>query len=36
MSKIVVIDSTARVIGAVCAADFTLFGHEVHYTAFLE
>ena len=36
MSRIAVIGNTARAIGAVCAADFTLSGHEVRYTVFAE
>jgi opine dehydrogenase len=36
MSKVAVIGNTARAIGAVCAADLTLSGHEVYYTVFPE
>ena len=36
MSRIAVIGNTARAIGAVCAADFTLSGHEVSFTVFPE
>ena len=36
MSKVAVIGNTARAIGAVCAADLTLSGHEVRYTVFPE
>jgi opine dehydrogenase len=36
MSKIAVIGNTARAIGAVCAADLTLSGHEVSFTVFPE
>ena len=36
MSRIAVIGNTARAIGAVCAADFTLSGHEVSFTVFAE
>jgi len=36
MSRVAVIGNTARAIGAVCAADLTLSGHEVRYTVFLE
>ena len=36
MSKVAVIGNTARAIGAVCAADLTLSGHEVSYTVFPE
>ena len=36
MSRVAVIGNTARAIGAVCAADFTLSGHEVSYTVFAE
>jgi opine dehydrogenase len=36
MSKVAVIGNTARAIGAVCAADLTLAGHEVRYTVFPE
>ena len=36
MSKVAVIGNTARAIGAVCAADLTLCGHEVRYTVFAE
>jgi opine dehydrogenase len=34
MSKVAVIGNTARAIGAVCAADLTLSGHDVSYTVF--
>src|SRR6202012_1694302 len=34
MSKVAVIGNTARAIGAVCAADLTLSGHEVRFTVF--
>jgi opine dehydrogenase len=36
MSKVAVIGNTARAIGAVCASDLTLSGHEVRYTVFAE
>ena len=36
MSKVAVIGNTARAIGAVCAADLTLSGHEVRYAVFPE
>jgi opine dehydrogenase len=36
VSKVAVIGNTARAIGAVCAADLTLSGHEVRYTVFAE
>lgn len=36
MSKVAVIGNTARAIGAVCASDLTLWGHEVRYTVFPE
>jgi opine dehydrogenase len=36
MSKVAVIGNTPRAIGAVCASDFTLSGHEVSYTVFAE
>lgn len=36
MSKVAVIGNTARAIGAVCASDLTLSGHEVRYTVFPE
>lgn len=36
MSKVAVIGNTARAIGAVCAADLTLSGHDVSYTVFPE
>ena len=36
MSRVAVIGNTARAIGAVCAADFTLSGHEVSFTVFPE
>lgn len=34
MSKVAVIGNTARAIGAVCAADLTLAGHQVRFTVF--
>ena len=34
MSKVAVIGNTARAIGAVCAADLTLSGHEVRFAIF--
>jgi opine dehydrogenase len=34
MSKVAVIGNTARAIGAVCASDLTLSGHEVRFTVF--
>lgn len=34
MSKVAVIGNTARAIGAVCAADLTLSGHEVRFAVF--
>ena len=34
MSKVAVIGNTARAIGAVCAADLTLSGHDVRFTVF--
>ena len=34
MSKVAVIGNTARAIGAVCASDLTLAGHEVRFTVF--
>ena len=36
MSKVAVIGNTARAIGAVCASDLALSGHEVRYTVFPE
>jgi opine dehydrogenase len=36
MSRVAVIGNTARAIGAVCAADFTLSGHKVRFTVFPE
>jgi opine dehydrogenase len=36
MSKVAVIGNTARAIGAVCAADLTLSGHEVRFGVFPE
>ena len=36
MSKVAVIGNTARAIGAVCASDLTLSGHEVRYAVFPE
>ena len=36
MSKVAVIGNTARAIGAVCASDLTLSGHEVRFTVFPE
>jgi opine dehydrogenase len=36
MSKVAVVGNTARAIGAVCAADLTLSGHQVRYTVFPE
>jgi opine dehydrogenase len=36
LSKVAVIGNTARAIGAVCAADLALSGHEVRYTVFPE
>ena len=36
MSRVAVIGNTARAIGAVCAADLTLSGHDVRYTVFPE
>jgi len=36
MSKVAVIGNTARAIGAVCASDLTLSGHEVSFTVFPE
>ena len=34
MSRVAVIGNTARAIGAVCAADLTLSGHDVRFTVF--
>lgn len=36
MSKVAVIGNTARAIGAVCASDLTLSGHQVRFTVFPE
>ena len=36
MSKVAVIGNTARAIGAVCASDLALSGHDVHFTVFPE
>src|SRR6266545_2144841 len=36
MSKVAVIGNTARAIGAVCAADLTLSGHQVRFALFPE
>src|SRR3954463_16022390 len=36
MARVAVIGNTARAIGAVCASDLTLSGHEVRYTVFPE
>lgn len=36
MSKVAVIGNSARALGAVCAADLTLAGHEVSYAVFPE
>lgn len=36
MSKVAVIGNTARAIGAVCASDLTLAGHEVRFAVFSE
>lgn len=36
MARVAVIGNTARAIGAVCAADLTLSGHEVRFTVFSE
>ena len=36
MSKVAVLGNTARAIGAVCAADLSLAGHEVRFTVFPE
>lgn len=36
MSRVAVIGNTARAIGAACAADFTLSGHEVRFAVFAE
>ena len=36
MSKVAVIGNTARAIGAVCAADLALSGHEVRFAVFPE
>ncbi|MCC7485993.1 MAG: NAD/NADP octopine/nopaline dehydrogenase family protein [Burkholderiales bacterium] len=36
MSKVAVIGNTARAIGAVCASDLALAGHEVRYAVFPE
>ena len=34
MSKVAVIGNTPRAIGAVCASDLTLSGHDVRFTVF--
>ena len=34
MSKVAVIGNTARAIGAVCASDLALSGHEVRFAVF--
>src|SRR6187401_888929 len=36
MSRVAVIGNTARAIGAVCASDFALSGHEVRFAVFPE
>src|SRR5687768_3612892 len=36
MSRVAVIGNTARAIGAVCAADLTLAGHQVRFAVFPE
>ena len=36
MSKVAVIGNTARAIGAVCAADLTLSGHQARFCVFPE
>jgi len=36
MTRVAVIGNTARAIGAVCASDFSLSGHEVRFTVFPE
>ena len=36
MSKVAVIGNTARAIGAVCASDLTLSGHQVRFAVFPE
>jgi opine dehydrogenase len=36
MSKVAVIGNSARALGAICAADLTLAGHEVSYAVFPE
>ena len=36
MSGVAVIGNTARAIGAVCASDLALSGHEVRFTVFPE
>jgi opine dehydrogenase len=36
MSRVAVIGNTARAIGAVCAADLTLSGHQVRFAVFPE
>jgi len=36
MSKVAIIGNTARAIGAVCASDLTLSGHDVSFTVFPE
>ncbi|MGZ8230788.1 MAG: hypothetical protein ACXW2A_12755, partial [Burkholderiales bacterium] len=36
MSKVAVIGNSARALGAICAADLTLAGHEVSFAVFPE
>src|SRR5436853_4669538 len=36
MSRVAVIGNSARALGAVCAADLTLMGHEISYAVFPE
>lgn len=36
MSKVAIIGNTPRAIGAVCAADLTLSGHQVRFAVFPE
>jgi len=36
MSRVAVIGNTARAIGAVCASDLALSGHEVRFSVFPE
>ena len=36
MTRVAVIGNTARAIGAVCASDFALAGHEVRFAVFAE